>query len=432
MSPMLRPPRRFVEAAVVLVAASLVGGCASGSGPPPSADVSPTTPISAAPSASALTVPASALEHEGARVTELLAAGIDVYDVPEPLPPDDRGRLMKIEPIHESAEGRVYRVLYHSRQADGESDVAVTGSIWIPAGSAPDGGFPILAWGPGSNGRGDPCAASHRALDDSENAPMLVDFVHQGYVVASTDYTGHGTRFPEVIVPETGVYALLDAARAALDLLGPDASNRVVAGGHSLGADSGKVLEVHGPAYAGGLDIRGILALEGGTDHRRYVENAFSSKIGPGVFGGALHYAIAYPELRIRDVLAADKIADVARTGEEACVNWDEIFGPQPLDAFFVANPLDLPDWAARIDAEAPTQAPYPLFMSVAPTSDWHVDDLLDVTDRLCLDAPHIEAHVYPNTDHNTSNAAAREDYLTWLDNRFRDLPAPGNCGEAR
>ena len=418
---------------IILAVGSLIGGCASGAGPTPSADGSPMSSASAAPSASTMTAPASALEREGVRVIELLGAGSDVYDVPDPLPPDDRGRLMKIEPIHESEEGRVYRVLYHSRQADGETDVAVTGSIWIPAIPAPYGGFPILAWGPGANGRGDECASSRRALDDSENASTLVDFVHQGYVVASTDYVGHGTRFPEVIAPETGVYALLDAARAALDLLGPDASNRVVAGGHSLGADSAKVLEVHGPAYADGLDVRGILALEGGTDHRRYVENTFSLKLAPwGVFDGALHYALAYPELRIEDVLLADKIADVSRTDEAACVFWEEVFGPQPLDEVFAANPLDLPDWAARIDAEAPTQATYPLFLAIAPTSDWHVAGLLEVADRLCLDAPHIEAHVYPDTDHNTSIAAARQDYMKWLENRFHDRPAPGNCGEVR
>ena len=403
-------------------------GPSSTIGPGPTFGPSPLASPSVGPSL----IPAGALDHERARVAELQEAGSDVYDVPDPLPAGEPGTLLKIASLIETAEGRVYRVLYHSRQADGTSDVAVSGSIWIPAGSPPADGFPIIAWGPGANGRGDACAASHRALEDSENAPLLARLVGQGYVVAATDYTGHGTRFPEVIVPETGTYSLFDAARAAIDLLGPDASNRVVAGGHSLGADNGVAALVHGPAYDDGLDIRGILALEGGTDHRRYVERVFEGSLAPwGIFGGALYYVVAYPELRIEDVLAPDKVMDVARTAEADCVNWDEIFGPQPLEAIFKLNPLEHPDWAVRIDAEAPTAAPYPIFMSIAPTSEWHVADLQDVAARLCLAAGHVEAHVYPGTDHNSSTDAALDRFLAWLADRFDGLEAKGNCGEA-
>jgi hypothetical protein len=425
MTPLTHPIGRLSAWSVTaVVATSLVTvGCGAASvkaRPQTAASLSPALAQAPTPT-SGPSLPAGMLEHERSRVTELLVAGTEVYDVERPLHAGERGQLLKIEPIIETADGRVYRMQYHSRSADGIGDVAVTGSIWIPAGEAPASGFPIIAWGPGLTDGGDPCAASHTLLEEGTRAPLMVEFVKRGYVVAQTDYTGHGTRFPEEMVPETGAFSLLDAARAARDLLGPSASNRVVVGGHSLGADRGVDTEVHGPAYDDGLDVRGILALEGGTDHRRYVEHVFDGTTDEwGIFRGALNYAEAYPELRIADVLTADKLWGVRRTSEDECYVWGEIFGPQPLDAIYVANPLDLPDWAARIDSQAATRAPYPIFFAIAPTSDWHVADLLEVANRLCLDATHVEAHVYPGTDHDTSLDAAKRRFMAWLDERFQ------------
>jgi hypothetical protein len=425
MTPFTHPIGRLSAWSVAaVVAMSLVNvGCSAASGEArPQTAASPSGDLAHAPApTSGPSLPAGMLEHERSRVAELLAAGTDVYEVDHPLRAGERGQLVKVEPIIETADGRVYRMQYHSRHADGIGDVAVTGSIWIPAGGAPAEGFPIVAWGPGLTAGGDPCAASHVLLEDEARAPLMVELVKRGYVVAQTDYTGHGTRFPEEMVPETGAYSLLDAARAARDLLGSAASNRVVVGGHSLGADRGVDTEVHGPAYDDGLDVRGILALEGGTDHRRYVEHVFDKTIEPwGVLRGALNYAEAYPELRIEDVLTADVLWGVRRTSEDECFDWGAIFGPQPLDNFFAANPLDRPDWAARIDSQAATKAPYPIFFAIAPTSDWHVADLLEVANRLCLDASHVEAHVYPGTDHDTSLDAAKKRFMAWLDERFQ------------
>jgi hypothetical protein len=42
----------------------------------------------------------------------------------------------------------------------------------------------------------------------------------------------------------------------------------------------------------------------------------------------------------------------------ENATAWAAIFGPHSLDAVYLDNPLDLPDWAARIDAHAPGRAP--------------------------------------------------------------------------
>ena len=59
-----------------------------------------------------------------------------------------------------------------------------------------------------------------------------------GFVVASTDYEGHGTRYPyRDFIGTSGTHSLLDGARAR-DLLGPAASDRIVVAGHSLGVMS--------------------------------------------------------------------------------------------------------------------------------------------------------------------------------------------------
>ncbi|HEV8697566.1 MAG TPA: lipase family protein, partial [Candidatus Limnocylindrales bacterium] len=162
---------------------------------------------------------------------------------------------------------RVYRVLYHSTSVDG-TDVAVSGTVWVPSEPPPSDGYPIVAWGPGNNGSGDPCAYSRAGTpEEIDYNPLMFNFLRAGYVVAYTDYQGHGTRYPYLFaVPESSTHSLLDAARAARDLLGDVASNRVVVAGHSLGADAAAASLQHGRTYAGALDVRGALIVEGGAD----------------------------------------------------------------------------------------------------------------------------------------------------------------------
>ena len=89
-------------------------------------------------------------------------------------------------------------VLYHSRTLAGQ-DTAVTGTVSIPPGQPPAGGWPVLSWAHGTTGVADICAPSrdgpghpshiYNQLADA----MLNRWVKRGWVVTKTDYEGLGT-----------------------------------------------------------------------------------------------------------------------------------------------------------------------------------------------------------------------------------------------
>jgi pimeloyl-ACP methyl ester carboxylesterase len=360
---------------------------------------------------------------------ELTFQGTDFYDVPDPLPSGDRGALIRLQTLQDNDVARVYRVLYHSTSVD-SSDVAVSGTIWVPAVTPPSGGFPIIAWAPGNNGSGDPCAYS--APDDAtriDYALLMFQLMKEGYAVAYTDYEGHGTRYPYLFaVGESQTHSLLDGARAARDLLGAAASNRIVVAGHSLGAGAAAATLQYGLRYATGLDIRGAVVLEGGADAETSVASAMAGANVSGVVQGVAGYAAAYPELHPADILTPRALRDIQLL--EATCEAVRAFVDRPADEVFAANPLDVASWNKRIEASRVRQLPFPAFFVVAPTSASHVEELRAVAKRLCQTKDGVRFEAYPGSDHDSVLQVARRDCFAWIADRFASKPAIGNCGE--
>jgi acetyl esterase/lipase len=366
--------------------------------------------------------------HEADRVAELAFDDGDFYDVPDPLPPGDRGTLMRLQSIQDNEVARVYRVLYHSTSVD-SSDVAVSGTIWVPTGTPPAGGFPIVAWAPGNNGSGDPCAYS--APDEVSRidyALLMFLLMKEGYVVAYTDYEGHGTRYPYLLaVGESQTHSLIDAARAAQDLLGEVASDRVVTAGHSLGAGAAAASLQYGPEYAGRLDIRGALVLEGGADVADTVAVTMAGASPMGLVQGIVGWAAAYPELDAADLLTPQALTD-SRSIEQSCdAAWT--FEGRPTEDVFIADPTDVSAWDVRIEASRVDRAPFPAFFVVAPLSARHVEEIRTVAKRLCQVSDAVRFESYPGSSHDGVLKLAQPDYLAWIADRFASRPATGNCG---
>jgi hypothetical protein len=79
--------------------------------------------------------------------------------LPTTAPADQPGKLVKSEKVAaKGLHGTVYRVLYahdvHNKP------VYVTGLVIVPDKAAPDGGYPIVTWGHGTNGMTNQCAPS--------------------------------------------------------------------------------------------------------------------------------------------------------------------------------------------------------------------------------------------------------------------------------
>src|SRR6202035_6197280 len=107
------------------------------------------------------------------------------------------------------------RVLYHSRSSQ-EKDVVASGVVLLPRGTAPPGGWPIIAWSHDLTGSARQCAPS--LLKTLNEGPLLSMYVGLGYAVVVFDYAGLGTNFP---------YAVLDVPSNAQDVIHSVAAARV-------------------------------------------------------------------------------------------------------------------------------------------------------------------------------------------------------------
>src|SRR3954451_12526779 len=127
-------------------------------------------------------------------------------------------------------------VLYRSTDAAGEPD-AVSGTITVPKGKAPKGGWPILTWAHGTTGIADSCAPSRAPTEPytSYVYPDMDKWLKAGYAVVRTDYQGLGT--PGVhgyLIGKDEGRSVLDIVRAARRSVA-HLSNRVIIAGHSQG-----------------------------------------------------------------------------------------------------------------------------------------------------------------------------------------------------
>jgi pimeloyl-ACP methyl ester carboxylesterase len=138
-----------------------------------------------------------------------------------------------------AAASRTTLVLYESADVRGVP-VPVSGTVMVPRGKPPRGGWPVVTWAHGTTGIADRCAPSrYRMLGDEygrkRTGPLFKGYLKAGYAVAQTDYEGLGT--PGVhpyLVGRSAARGVLDMARAARKL-DKRVGRRVLIVGHSQG-----------------------------------------------------------------------------------------------------------------------------------------------------------------------------------------------------
>jgi pimeloyl-ACP methyl ester carboxylesterase len=152
-------------------------------------------------------------------------------------------------------------VLYRSTDSSGAPD-AVSGTITVPKGKAPKGGWPILTWAHGTTGIADSCAPSRSPADPftSYVYPQLDQWLKAGYAVVRTDYQGLGT--PGVhgyLIGKDEGRSVLDIVRAARKVVG-HLSNRVIIGGHSQGGHAALWAAALAKTWTPELKVAGTVA----------------------------------------------------------------------------------------------------------------------------------------------------------------------------
>ncbi|MFT9220809.1 alpha/beta hydrolase [Gluconobacter oxydans] len=156
--------------------------------------------------------------------------------------------------------GRALRITYLSTNGiTGKGLVPVTAEIILPAGPAPQGGWPIVAWAHGTVGVDDSCAPSLNPVSD-RNRTYLSAWMKRGFAIVATDYQGLGTPGTHPYLDtRVEAYSVLDSVRAALANV-PDLKNRIMIVGQSQGGGAAVATASYAPTYAPELDIRGTVA----------------------------------------------------------------------------------------------------------------------------------------------------------------------------
>lgn len=110
--------------------------------------------------------------------------------------PSKAGAMLRTEAMSSQPEissaAVAQRILYTSMDARWNAGLLpVSGTLYLPKGTPPVGGWPVVAWAHGTLGVADVCAPSW-ALHRSRDATYLNRWLEKGYAVVATDYQGLG------------------------------------------------------------------------------------------------------------------------------------------------------------------------------------------------------------------------------------------------
>ena len=180
---------------------------------------------------------------------------------------------------------RAFRLRYVTTDARGRRAIS-TGTLFLPKGRAPRGGWPVVSWAHGTSGLADKCAPSvvGPALP-ARDRPYLANWMRDGYAIVASDYAGLGTPgLPAYLNGRSEAHNVVDIVKAgraytrARLSAGSRLARRWVVIGQSQGGGAAIYTARYATAFGGrGLDYRGAV----GTGVPAYIERVVNA-LAPG------------------------------------------------------------------------------------------------------------------------------------------------------
>lgn len=223
-----------------------------------------------------------------------------------------------------AGSGAAWRVWYVSTSWSGRRTV-VSGTVTVPAGRPPAGGWRLVGFGPGFNGTPDACAAS-RAGTPPFVRPLAEGLLAAGHAVAVTDYEGIGTPGEgSGVNGRAEAAALVDAVRAARRIA--PVSRDWAAVGYSMGGHAALWAGALAASYAQELRHAGTIAVAPTTQWG--LQSAAS-----GVPGAPLNPAVPY-------------LGRTLPVTDAGAFRAEDVFSPRGLELVAAAGRLCVADLAA-------------------------------------------------------------------------------------
>ena len=338
---------------------------------------------------------------------------------------------------------KVQRILFHSRTIYGVDSIQ-SGYVITPAGKAPSGGWPTVAWAHGTSGFGAPCGPSKFDATGPSGIyllPKLAEFLNAGYAVSAADYQGLGIAdgvHPYLVGKSEG-QSVLDALRASNHLLGSAVSGQALIYGHSQGGHAALFAAEMAPTYAPELKLLGVVAAAPATGMSSLI-SVVSSNLGasfmpfsiPAAWGWVENYNDLPQNLLFTQVGAAFAKAQVAKACSSqlseaikaAEVKPTDLFNPEAGgDATVVAHGrLNDPGRVA-------TKMPMLVIQGDADTTVPVVLTNAYVSGSACKRGDTISYLQSPTATHGSIVDVGASQVISWMGDRLAGKAAPSTCG---
>lgn len=341
------------------------------------------------------------------------------------------GTVLFAEPRTDAPSGGAgWRIGYWSTGADGDP-VVVTGQVYVPPGTPPPGGWPVVAWAHPTVGSSDRCTPS---IQGPTALHLVEELTAAGIAVAATDYEGLGTEgaHPYLVGPASG-HDMLDSVRAAsaIEGSGVSADARVVVAGFSQGGHAALWAAQVAPRYAPEIEVLGVFAAAPVTSVTAFAERA--QKAGPHQIGVlvaiAAGMAQADPDLDLAAILTpeAGERLDIL---EDYCIG-EAVSGFGRIDresGVFAESPLAVRSWRKHLDANGAGQVPLGVPVRIVQgDQDLIVFEQITRTtaEMMCSHGDVVEYEVVSGANHALLTP---ERAVPWIQDRFAAKPAPDTC----
>jgi hypothetical protein len=349
---------------------------------------------------------------------------------------DSTQNLTDIDPRLTAVSSMAVRMTYVSTSGVNDSNYKVTGTVFVPKGDPPPGGWPMVGFGHRATGVRSECAPSLSPTLRGE-AGEVADLVKAGYLVSVPDYQGLGpniARHP-FLDSTTEAYNLIDSMSAVRNLT-KNASDKWAAFGTGQGGQAAwaanELVEDHGM----GLNLVGAVSVSPAADLTGLVDVAAN---------GAL---TAEQKLTLVSFLAALKatygndvdLDDYRRGAAEQ--NWDVLTacdGPSNVERMRLARQIPADDLRPSSADAADTLRGF-LRKVALPQGPTSAPMLVTYTDRDPLIPPAWTQHalveacrigdviqVRLQSDRNAGDVDMAS-ALHWVDDRFKGVAAPNDC----
>ena len=347
------------------------------------------------------------------------------------------GSLIRHEPrVGAAAGATAHKVLYRSTKPDG-TPIAVSGIVIVPAGQAPAGGWPIVAWAHPTTGVVPHCAPS-LALFVFQQIAGSRHLLENGYAIAATDYPGLGTPGPHpYLVGDSEARAVIDSVRAARSFPGLENSTRYAVWGHSQGGQAALFTGMIAKTYAPELQLVGVAAAAPATDLTALMTDDLNTAGGRNltamtmwswarVFNAPIHEVVEPMAMPTVDALANQCIE-----GAFDLYIREKMSAPLAQTFLSVKNPATIEPWKSLLVQNSVGVLPtdIPLFLSQG-LSDGLVRPAVTQAyrDRLCKAGGKVKLLLMPGVSHGFIGYDSADAAAGWMADRFEGNTPPSDC----